>query len=643
MPRGAEGVATRSRVLSEKKRETADEVGREEDVRPPGVKASKAAKRKKHGNEAAFDQIETILAAKNILSKQKILDSWLLGNAVSRVQRGGCVDGCREPNMSIISDFNDEEKEKVLEDLTSNVKQIQDDLLKEILTLNSGTEYLQSFLHGSSSKELFKKNLPIVTYKDVKPYFDRVANGESSDVISALPITNVFVRHVKGVERGKGMIFSLTGHETKTPGGLPIESSTSWYLKSDYFKNRPSNWFYSFTSPDEVMLGSDIKQNLYCHLLCGLVQRDEVMRIGSTFASGMVRVIKVLQDSWKELCSNIRSGYLSEWITDSGCRNAVSMVLGGQPRPNLSDEIESICSQKSWKGIMKKLWPQTKYIEAIITGSMAQYVPTLNHYCDDLPLVSTTYASSESIFGINTYPLCKPEDISYTLMPNISYFEFIPVEEGSDDVVDLADVKLGCSYQLLITNLWGLYRMRIGDMLKVTGFHNKAPQFRFMGRENTLLSIDTDRTNEEYLFKALNRATLVLESSDLRLVAFTSYADISSSPGHYVIYLEVKAKNEDIRDLKFDEKTFLECCLVMEDSFDDEYRYCRSNEFVGPLEIRVVNDGSFDSLMNLSISKGTSVNQYKTPTCITSEKGVQVLETNVVARFFSTLSASYFA
>ncbi|WZZ20901.1 hypothetical protein YC2023_122288 [Brassica napus] len=62
-------------------RETADEVGREEDVRPPGVKASKAAKRKKHGNEAAFDQIETILAAKNMLSKQKILDRLLGKNA----------------------------------------------------------------------------------------------------------------------------------------------------------------------------------------------------------------------------------------------------------------------------------------------------------------------------------------------------------------------------------------------------------------------------------------------------------------------------------------------------------------------------------------------------------------------------------
>ncbi|CAH2036167.1 unnamed protein product [Thlaspi arvense] len=235
------------------------------------------------------------------------------------------------------------------------------------------------------------------------------------------------------------MLFFLTSLETKTPGGLPVEPGTSWYLKSGYFKNRPSNWYYSYTSPDEVMLGNDIKQNLYCHLLCGLVQRDEVVGIGSNSASGMVRVIKVLEDYWKELCSNIRSGHLSEWITDSGCRNSVSMVLG---------------------------------------GSMVQYVPTLNYYCNDLPLVSTTYASSESIVGINIDPLCKPEEVSYTLMPNISYFEFIPVEEDNSVVVDLADVKLGCSYQLLVTNLWGLYRMRIGDIVKVTGFHNKAPQFR---------------------------------------------------------------------------------------------------------------------------------------------------------------------
>ncbi|XP_048620038.1 glutathione S-transferase T3-like [Brassica napus] len=58
----------------EKMKEPAEEVPAEEDVRPPGVKASKAAKCKKHANEAAFDQIESILVVKNNISKQKILD-----------------------------------------------------------------------------------------------------------------------------------------------------------------------------------------------------------------------------------------------------------------------------------------------------------------------------------------------------------------------------------------------------------------------------------------------------------------------------------------------------------------------------------------------------------------------------------------
>ncbi|XP_013634091.1 PREDICTED: glutathione S-transferase T3-like [Brassica oleracea var. oleracea] len=70
----------RSHALSkdggkEKRKEACPEVvADDEKVRPPGVKASKAAKRKKHGNEAAYDQIETMLALKNNISKQKILD-----------------------------------------------------------------------------------------------------------------------------------------------------------------------------------------------------------------------------------------------------------------------------------------------------------------------------------------------------------------------------------------------------------------------------------------------------------------------------------------------------------------------------------------------------------------------------------------
>ncbi|XP_022565008.2 glutathione S-transferase T3-like [Brassica napus] len=65
----------------EKRKEPAPEVVPDDgDVRPPGVKANKAGKRRKHGNEAAFDRVESLLAMKNMYSKQKILDRLLAKN-----------------------------------------------------------------------------------------------------------------------------------------------------------------------------------------------------------------------------------------------------------------------------------------------------------------------------------------------------------------------------------------------------------------------------------------------------------------------------------------------------------------------------------------------------------------------------------
>ncbi|XP_040947660.1 indole-3-acetic acid-amido synthetase GH3.15 isoform X1 [Gossypium hirsutum] len=82
---------------------------------------------------------------------------------------------------------------KMIEELTTNAEQIQDEELGEILSRNAGTEYLRGFLHGQTEKQLFKKNVPIVTYEDLKPYIDRIANGETSDILLAEPVTGFFL------------------------------------------------------------------------------------------------------------------------------------------------------------------------------------------------------------------------------------------------------------------------------------------------------------------------------------------------------------------------------------------------------------------------------------------------------------------
>uniref|UniRef100_A0A0D3DL26 Myb-like domain-containing protein n=1 Tax=Brassica oleracea var. oleracea TaxID=109376 RepID=A0A0D3DL26_BRAOL len=59
--------------VKDKRKEAAGMVPDEEEVWPPGVKACKAAKRKKHGKEAAFDQLHSMLVVKENIGKQKLL------------------------------------------------------------------------------------------------------------------------------------------------------------------------------------------------------------------------------------------------------------------------------------------------------------------------------------------------------------------------------------------------------------------------------------------------------------------------------------------------------------------------------------------------------------------------------------------
>lgn len=84
---------------------------------------------------------------------------------------------------------------KFLEELTENGHRIHEQVLEEILLRNAGTEYLSRFLNGHTDKQLFKNNVPIVTYEDIKPCIDRIANGETSNILLADPISEFIQRY----------------------------------------------------------------------------------------------------------------------------------------------------------------------------------------------------------------------------------------------------------------------------------------------------------------------------------------------------------------------------------------------------------------------------------------------------------------
>jgi auxin responsive GH3 family protein len=442
---------------------------------------------------------------------------------------------------------------------------------------------------------------------------------------------------VPGLDKGKGLYFLFVKSETRTPGGLLARPVLTSYYKSDHFKTRPYDPYNVYTSPNEAILCADSFQSMYTQMLCGLLEREQVLRVGAVFASGLLRAIRFLQLHWRELADDIESGMLNKEITDPSVKDCMVKIL--KPNPKLAEFVRMECSKENWEGIITRIWPNTKYLDVIVTGAMAQYIPTLDYYSGGLPLACTMYASSECYFGLNLNPMCKPSEVCYTIMPNMAYFEFLPhdpngfTHDSTPKLVDLADVELGKEYELVITTYAGLYRYQVGDILRVTGFHNSAPQFHFVRRKNVLLSIDSDKTDEAELQKAVENASQLLREFNTSVVEYTSYADTKTIPGHYVIYWELLVK--DSANSPSDE-VLNQCCLAMEECLNSVYRQGRVADYsIGPLEIRVVKNGTFEELMDYAISRGASINQYKVPRCVNFTPIMELLDSRVVSKHFS--------
>ncbi|KAL7087799.1 hypothetical protein ACP275_13G090500 [Erythranthe tilingii] len=573
---------------------------------------------------------------------------------------------------------NNKKKLEFIEEVTTNADEVQKRVLSEILSRNAHVEYLKrhGFEGGHTDRDTFKKIMPVITYEDILPDINRIANGDKSPILCSDPISEfltssgtsagerkvmptieeelgrrsllysllmpVMSQFVPGLDKGKGMYFLFVKCETKTPGGLPARPVLTSYYKSSHFKDRPFDPYTNYTSPNETILCPDSYQSMYSQMLCGLFQNNEVLRVGAVFASGFIRAIRFLEKNWALLAHDIRTGTVNSLITDPSVRDAVTRIL--KPDPKHADFIEAECGKESWQGIITKIWPNTKYIDVIVTGTMSQYIPTLDYYSDGLPLVCTMYASSECYFGVNLNPLCKPSDVAYTLIPTMCYYEFLPVsrnngmplpkslnEKEQQQLVDLVDVELGHEYELVVTTYAGLYRYRVGDVLRVAGFKNNAPQFNFVCRKNVVLSIDTDKTDEVELQNAVKNAVTHLIPFDSRLTEYTSYADTATIPGHYVLYWELS----QIGSTQIPASVYEDCCLTIEESLDSVYRQNRHFDAIGPLEIKIVESGTFDKLMDYAISLGASINQYKTPRCVKFAPIVELLNSRVVACYFS--------
>ncbi|RWV94597.1 hypothetical protein BHE74_00041126 [Ensete ventricosum] len=89
-------------------------------------------------------------------------------------------------HASVINEF---------EALTKDAGRLQRETLREILEQNGEAEYLHNFdLGGRTDPDSFKACIPLVTHSDLEPYIQRIADGDTSPVLTGKPITSISLR-----------------------------------------------------------------------------------------------------------------------------------------------------------------------------------------------------------------------------------------------------------------------------------------------------------------------------------------------------------------------------------------------------------------------------------------------------------------
>ncbi|THG04480.1 hypothetical protein TEA_022652 [Camellia sinensis var. sinensis] len=491
--------------------------------------------------------------------------------------------------------MTDDELITKLEETTKDAPRHQLDTLRAILERNAAVRYLHRGYPTPSAVDAatFRRSVPLSCYDD--DYADhilRIADGDDDDDRPLLSVDSLVC------------FFYSSGTSSMKPKLIP------------YFDSAPSKAI-SFLAHQ----GSAAILRRHSDLVDG---------IRAPYAAGLVRAICLLESKWEQLCQDLEYGYPSSGIFDVATRDSVIGVLS-EPQPELAKRYRSICEEEDWGGILSKLWPNARYIKCVTTGSMEQYYSKIKYYGGELPVLGGDYFASECCVGINLDISQPPELTRFTMLPTAAYFEFLPFDINKmsareEETVDLTGVEMGKMYEVVVTTYRGLYRYRLGDIVKVVGFYNSSPQVEFVMRAPKTPS---EILTEGDLMSAMKSFQQVLRNEAMTEVTeFAGFLDLELNPKQLKVFVEVTEGSIFLQLEKLNESVLVlrGCCSYLEDGFGAIYKLMRQRGEVGPMLLYIVKPGSFDKILQVAIENGAPASQYKPPKIIRNHKIVDLME-----------------
>ena len=440
------------------------------------------------------------------------------------------------------------------------------------------------------SYDQYKEKVPVRDYEELRPYIEKVVNGEKDILWPGKPL---YFAKTSGTTSGAKYI-PITKESIKTHIRSARDALLNYFLKTKNFK--PLNGKHMFLQGSPEL---DKKQGIYHGRLSGIsAHYVPKLFLRNRKPSWTTNCI----EDWEEKVEAVIQETVGEKMTIiAGIPSWVQMYFEkivlkegktiSQVFPDLSLYVYGGVSYEPYRQIFDKLFGKS--------------IDTL-----------ATFPASEGFFGYQDQ-FNKDHTDLLLLLNNDIFYEFIKAEDflsGKYDRISIKDVELDVNYLLIISTSAGLWSYNIGDTIKFTSID----PYRIIvsGRIKHFLSAFGEHVISEEVEKAMEVATKLHNVAIREFTVAPNINPIDMLP-HHEWYVEFENFPEDMSAFT----KSLDNEMINQNIY---YKDLIDGKILKSLEVISVERGGFNNYMK---SVGRLGGQNKVPRLSNDRKIADKLKT----------------
>ncbi|OQX78917.1 MAG: hypothetical protein B6D61_04480 [Bacteroidetes bacterium 4484_249] len=363
--------------------------------------------------------------------------------------------------------------------------EVQEEWFKKLISNAKDTEWGMKYDYKSiNTIRDYKNRVPVSSYEDLKPYINRLRNGEQNILWNTE--IKLFAKS-SGTTSDKSKYIPVSQEaleECHYKGGKD--------MLSIYCNNYPDTLL--FDGRGLAMGGSHRiteinNENYYDGDLSALIVQN------LPYWAEFIRVPKksvALMDEWESKIEKMATSTINHDVTN---------ILGV---PSWTLLLIRRILEITGKNNLLEVWPN---LEVFFHGGV-NFEPYRRQYEELIPSADMhymeTYSASEGFFGLQDR--IDTDDLLLMLDYGI-YYEFLPVSQLEKDnrkTLTLDEVKTGVNYALVISTNGGLWRYLIGDTIEFTSLN--PFRFKITGRTKNFINAVGEEVIVDNALKALTIA-----------------------------------------------------------------------------------------------------------------------------------------